>query len=323
MSRSRVLTCVCALLLGTLSVGEYLNSYTYFSNQGIYDPGVSNQEANALVAEAIATRDAEVVDTIVRALGQYAARVAEGLGVPDGQLPTRSFAQVEGLKEFLIVEWRRKHAESGFNTAQASRQNRDRFLAEYGHLSNEQSEENWKDPEFWVAYDNAMLSWPAIPKILCTFWPSDSDVLELVWENQEKDRSDNVALQTLALLNTGQFRSPSADRFRTRQLRAALGNEDASAHIAVMFAAEGLAFSASPEALSLLIDAGKKHPAARTEVIVALSAWDDEQLKAHAEDLSPLVERYETIRPMGADVEAQERLKSVLGLNHEREELAQ
>ena len=317
----RTLLCTLAVLLVMSADAADIDRYEYFLNKGIFDPGVSNQAANSLVAEGIAADDQEIVDTTIRALGTYAGQLEEGFSGPEGPLPTRTFTEVEGLRKFLLAHWRKKLAESGYDSAEAQRRDYEQFDATLDDRPNGDQNGGLRVAESVYAYVRAAIPWPMIPKMLCVFWPGDPDVLELVWENQANNLSANVSLQTLGLLNVGRFAGPEADDFRMKQLQFALENEGALASIAVMHSAEGLAFSSSPEALPLLIAAGVKHASARTEVMIALSAWGDEQLQAHAGELRPLVKGYQSLRPMGADVEAQERLRRVLGLGDETEGL--
>ena len=92
--------------------------YRYFKDHGILDPRVSDETANALVREGIASEDPVVLDLTIRALG-YAMLLVHDLPTPYDSLPERSFAAVPGLKPLLIGYWREHHQRSGYNTLAA------------------------------------------------------------------------------------------------------------------------------------------------------------------------------------------------------------
>ena len=312
---TRTLLCIVALLVGASTWAGDIDRYKYFMEEGIFDIGVSNQVANDIVAQGIASNDPEIVDTTIRALRELAMFLASDFLSPPGQLPERSFAEVSGLKKFLIAHWRRNHRESGYNTAEMSGRELENFRATVE--AKEGGRDSMSSEEYWRAFGEARSPWPAIPKILCVFWPRDDEVHGIVWENHEKDLSPNLASQTLRLLNVGKFMTPQADEFRKEVLRSSLTSQDETAHVNVTFAAKGLALSRPPEALPLLISVAKAFGASRGEVMIVIAAYDDEQLAALTEELRPLVEGYESWRPMGADAEARERLKEVLGFGGE------
>ena len=312
---TRTLLCIVALLVGASTWAGDIDRYRYFMEEGILDVGVSNQVANDIVAQGIASNDPEIVDTTIRSLRKFAMFLAHDFLSPPGQLPERSFAEVSGLKEFLIAHWRRNHKESGYNTHQMSSRELENFHATVE--AKEGGRDSMSSEEYWQALLEAWSPWPATPQILCVFWPRDDDVHRIVWENHEKDLSPNLASQTLGLLNVGKFTTPRADAFREEVLRSSLTSQVETAHVNATFAAKGLALSRPPEALPLLISVAKAFGASRGELMIVIAAYDDEQLAAHTEELRPLVEGYESWRPMGADAEARERLKEVLGFGGE------
>ena len=95
--------------------------YRYFKNEGIFDPGVSDGTANALVRERIASVDPVVLDLTIRALGEFAMHAVNDLPTPYGS-PDRSCSAIPELKPFLIEYWREQHLRSGYNPVAAIQQ---------------------------------------------------------------------------------------------------------------------------------------------------------------------------------------------------------
>ena len=127
--------------------------------------------------------------------------------------------------------------------------------------------------------------------VLCSLWPGNADVLQLVWYQQETEVNPEQHIATLGLLNLGKFATPEADAFRISNLTFPGGvNSDAhDVYIAVGSAAKGLTMNRPIDALSPLLAAGEEHPVAREEVWVALAAYDDEQLAPYAGDIRLLL----------------------------------
>ena len=106
-------------------LGQNAERFSHFADRGIFGDGISNEAANALVAEGIASEDVAIVKLTIHALGAYAGYLpnsappgvlrSAGVG-PFGPLPSRAFREVEGLKGFLMAHWRREHARSGYNS---------------------------------------------------------------------------------------------------------------------------------------------------------------------------------------------------------------
>ena len=312
IKRIKQIMCIAAWILAASLWASELDQYTYFQEFGVLDPGVSAEEANALVAAGIASDNQEVVDATIRALGAVSWRRSHGVSGPDGPLPNRRFSDVEGLRDFLIAHWRKELESSGFDSSRAIRLDRERYEESLAHLESPTEIEDMvkREEQFWLV----ATPWPSIPQILCVFWPEDPKVLELLWENQQKNTGPRRASQTLSLLGVGNFSTPEADAFRLEQLRAALESDEQTAHITAMHVASGPDLSGVPEALELMIAAYNKFPSARYELMIAFGNWDVEELKHQKQALVPMVEGYISMRPMGADVEARERLGSLLGL---------
>ena len=283
-----------------------------FHDQGIFDEAMPNEAASALVAWGIASHDPAVVEMTIRALGAYAPYVAhDARQGPHGRpLPARAFHEVDGLKAFLMAYWDREHANHGYNVHAAASAGVDDppvvmtpgIEAEPRDVEEELKEAlaglatdlGVKDPEtasfeeVMLAYGKTSPAWQVIPQVLCTVWPKDAEILQFIWDFDAKDRSPNVSLATLSLLNVGRFDTETADAFRLQAL-AQLGGADG--HVTTLFAAEGLALAKRPEALAPLIAAAIEHPSAIKEVLTTLAGYPEEELAPHAAELSKRLPR--------------------------------
>ena len=149
--------------------------------------------------------------------------------------------------------------------------------------------------------------WRMIPNMLCTLYPGDAEVHDLVWDIHAKEADPGHWRTTHRLLNVGQFTTAEANEYRMQELARPRG--EAAAHVAVSFAAEGLALSRPLEALPALVAAGVQYPAARDDVRIALAAYRDEQLAKHSREIAPLLNSRIGTSP--AAQRAFERLKAL------------
>ena len=102
VTRSRVMK-LCAAMLVALGVSMaawagYDDRFGYFQEQGVMDPAVSSEVTNALVREGIASNDPDTVDRVIRGLGNLASMMAHKRPNAYGEMPSRTFATVPGLK---------------------------------------------------------------------------------------------------------------------------------------------------------------------------------------------------------------------------------
>ncbi len=294
------------------ALAEDLRRYEYFQRDGIYDPGVSNEAANALVADGMLSTDPTILNLTIRALGDYASHLVHDRPSPYGSLPSRSFHEVDGLKDFLIDHWRSQHASSGYNRL--------------GTVLTELGVPDGVGPDEWTEHvdfgedqplDNVVdfvheriSAWGSIPGTLCALWPKDPDVLRLVWDYHATDQSPTISLTTLSLLNSGRYDTAEANAFRLKELSRP--SDDRMGHIAVSIAAEGLALSQPREALIPLISAGMEHPSAIRRIVTTIAGYSDQQLAQHAGELGDLLTRSPAFRPMSAEGEALDRLRLVM-----------
>ena len=300
----------CAWSSGPVTY-EYAMKYRYFMEEGVFLQEVSNKAANDMVDAGIASNDLLIEELTLGALGGFAGYVTNSLPGPFGRLPSRTFSEVPGLKEFLIAEWREWHGKTGYNADAAYR----RAMERWDKLPRD-IDGQWLPvgiDEMREALTASSSSWTLIPQVLCVFWPTDAEVLEFLWEFRDKDLSPQTPLKVLDLLLLGAFSTPEADNYRTETIQLALSEVNEAESSRVALAAVGLALSRPTHALPLLIRSAEEYPLVRSQILMALAAYSDEDLATHARELTPLLEGVTLTRPMGPEIEAHERLNDLLG----------
>ncbi|MCY4013231.1 MAG: hypothetical protein OXG82_11005 [Gammaproteobacteria bacterium] len=289
-----------------VSAGEDVERFRHFMEEGVMDPSMPAATANELVGEGIFSGHGVVVEMTVRAMGEHAAYVANDFLSRHVVIPNREFAQVPGLREFLIEHWRVRNRESGHNTSDVI----ERETSDIGNLELDETTPEGPDSlteGVWERIGKEVRertpAWTSIPLILAVNWPGDLAVEQFLYEMLDSDGSPHITLTTLALLNDGKFTSEQANSFRVRELV----RSDAG-HVGVSLAAEGLALSRPEYALPVLIAAGAEHPAALDAVRVAVAGYTDGQLARYADELRRLVPRTLELMPEGTERDAVERL---------------
>ena len=299
-----------ALCLAVAAVADDAARYRYFAEGGVLDAGVSNEAANALVREGIASGNPEIVELTVWAIIELTAYRLLNLRTFQGPPPERTFQEVAGLKGFLI-EYRHERREAAERDSSAAIDAAEREAEVDGSPDCEiEDAECWEN---WIRTDilRSVPIWVGILRALCAYWPKDGDVHDLIWEEHETSAPGNSGSATLALLNFGAFTTPRAEEFRIAQLAAVLQRSDTEAAHEISEVARGLALSHPPAALAPLIEVARVNIFSRNDVLVAIAGYDDEQLAAHAAALRELVGGSRPWRPMGAHVEAYDRLKDI------------
>ena len=293
-----------------MAVYRHVMKFKYFGEEGVYLDSVSNEAANAMVAEGIASDDPVIREMTLSALAGMARHARGSLPGPFGSLPTRNFSEVRGLKRFLITEWHDWHAKTGYNLDAAQAQ-----AAEHRQRLSEDGEGRvavLTIEELRAEMSTSPAAWTLIPEILCVYWPGDRQVLELLWAYRDADLSPNAPYRVLDWLIGGAFATPEADAYRMETLRYALSSPDDSQAGTVALAVVGLALSKPEQALPLILKAADKYPDAAAHVLLAVSEYPPETLVAHAHAVESLLDSVKIDRPMGADVEAHKRLESML-----------
>ena len=302
---------VVALAVSVPTVAQ-VTDYGYFSDKGIYDPGLSNLRANAFVLDGISSQDPEIVDLTVGALGDYVGHVVNDLPTPYGAPPARAFADIPDLKQFLIQYWRERHRRSGHGSQGA-------ILRAIGldesagidDLTNADLglPQGVSGDEILEAVRERMPAWPAVPQILCALYPGDLDVLGVLWEMRSTDVSVGVDVTVLGLLNVGKFATPEANAFRIDSL--AVPSDGPMASVAVSFAAEGLMLSHPVAAVPQLISAGFQHTESWSQILMTLAGYDDDVLRVHSSEMARLLGQQRVVQPMGALSAAFQRLEAL------------
>ena len=292
--------CVLIYVLGiSLSASALdVDRYKDFWKKGVLDASVSNHTANEIVLAGITSNDAEIVNWTIKALAHPATIIANEHRIsPYGPVPSRSFPEVPGLKEFLIDHWKQQHAENGYKNGDSLQQS----------TKLKDGEKDLPLDILWEVIAERAIGWPSIPQILCVFWPGDADVHQLLWYSQDTDMSSTRYMATLKLLNTGKFVTPEADAFRISHISGQTGVKF-DTYIAVGRAAEGLALNRPIDALPHLITAGKEHHLAKDQVLVALSGYAEDQLMPYADDIKTMIGSGKPMFPTDAVSEAYDRL---------------
>ena len=343
-----------AACFATALQAQDIDRYIYFEKYGILDPGVSNRTAHALVREGIHSEDARIVESVVGALGNYASKQKPTFYFmtksPYGSVPDRGFADIPGLKEFLIGYWRREyrlsggadpHKAFGDTITEEDIPELRRLIADF--ISHATAPE-LPDPR--TALDSKFTSfddrfsfppkWTDVPGILASLYPGDADVLRFIWEADRAVGGDEaiagleVSLSTLMLLNWGKFATPEANALRIGVLTAPIPDSEsqlAEEAYAVAAAARGIGLSRPAEAIPALLSIGaKRGHLEHTEltgqgtvrvtvletILVTLAKYDDVALSPYTADIAPLLDRARAENPLGAMPDAIERLRALV-----------
>ncbi len=311
---------IIALGIATTTSAQDSERFIHFRDAGVHDPGVSVAAANALVSEGVASGNPQIIDMVIRGLGDLSARLAYKLPTEYGEYPVRAFSEVPGLKEFLIDHWNSQHKNTGYNVLETGVRelggrlvNGDTLDISPDDLGLDESPDGRVDLEAVVAKVREELSpWLSIPQTLAVFWAGDADIEQFLYDVQHIDQSATKTLTTLMLLNTGKFASDQANLFREQQL-AAPNTGDPSASIGVTLAAQGLALSRPAHVLPGLINAAMEHPQTRRAILVTLSGYSQDELVPHKQKIGELLKGNLGLLPMGTETEAVERLKKITG----------
>lgn len=311
------------LLVAAAVSAQETDRLRHFEEHGVMDPQVSSETANSLVRAGIESGDPEVVDLAIRGLGNLAAVLAHDLPHVYAELPTRTFHGVPGLKRFLMEHWLEQLDQARGSAFEATNESLgcdspDGITVtcpspgEWGLEVNDSGDA--VDPEALIReLSKRMPSWPMIPQILSVYWPGDPEVEQFLYQMRDTDRTPNVTLTTLSLLNVGKFTSEVANAFRMSQLEDPYtGDMEVGASPAVILAVDGLALSRPVESLSALIEAGVKYPAARGAALVAVAGYGEDLLQRHGRQIGRLVRSGAGAARTDAEAEAYDRLVGLL-----------
>lgn len=210
-------------------------AYEAFARSGVFDPDLSNQEANELVSQGLFSGNSRLVRLTVRAMAAHA------LSRTGAVVVERNFAAVPQLRDFLIAHWRAKAAEGldpTFQPAVPRGEEEEAMMKEFTPMAVDAVAET--------------ADWLLVPRILASSFPGDKKVHDFLWyEFAPLVPTPGV----LMVFNEGRFRTPEVAGLRV----ASVGAED---YLTSVLAAEGLAFSTPKGGLDALISA-LRHPDGR------------------------------------------------------------
>ena len=202
--------------------------YGDFARSGVFDPELSNQEANELVSQGLFSGNPRLVRLTVQAMAAHA------LSRTGAVVVERNFSAVPQLRDFLIAHWRAKVAEGLDPTFQPA-------------VPNDNGEEAMMNEFTPMAVDvvSEVADWLLVPRILASSFPGDKKVHDFLWDEFAPLVPSPGALM---VFNEGRFNTPEVADLRI----ASLGADD---YLTSALAAEGLAFSKPEGGLDALISA--------------------------------------------------------------------
>ncbi len=124
---------------------------------------MQSQLPGVLEREGIESGDPEIVAATVAAVGWFAAYQNHSQQSRVGPPPRRTFSSIPGLKAFLVSHWREQYERSGYNA-----------------FSQEVLDEVAPTAESMTVHPSPSVVWRMFPSILCTLYPGDAEVHDLV-----------------------------------------------------------------------------------------------------------------------------------------------
>ncbi|MXW06596.1 MAG: hypothetical protein F4X56_00660 [Gammaproteobacteria bacterium] len=209
--------------------------YDWLGTDGYYTEDFSNDELQKLVAEGLASADPDIVNATIGSLSWYAVHSLtqrDELGNPRFD---RGLQSVPGLKQSLIDVWRANKNEDTYPLTEEDFEN----SVEY---RNEQL----------VPVPTLEFAWSFVPSMLAALFPKDQEVHEVLWDGYDPENPTTM----LDWLNRGRFTTEKATKLRLELLNA---TDDLSP----IYAAIGLGFTESADALAALVDRLETDPGDR------------------------------------------------------------
>ncbi|MYD44919.1 MAG: hypothetical protein F4W92_00995 [Gammaproteobacteria bacterium] len=209
--------------------------YDWLGTDGYYTEHYSDEELQKLVAEGLANDDPDIVSATIGSLSWYAVHSLTQRDESGKPRFDRDLQSVPGLKQSLIDVWRANKNEDTYPLTQEDFEN----SVEY---RNEQL----------APVPSLEFAWSFIPPTLASLFPKDQEVHELLWDGYDPDNP----ITLLDWLNRGQFTTEKATKLRLELLNAVEG-------LSPIYAAIGLGFTESSDALTALVDRLEKDPGNR------------------------------------------------------------
>lgn len=228
--------------------------YDWLGTDGYYTEHYSNDELQKLVAEGIANDDADIVNATIGSLSWYAVHTLTQRDESGNPRFDRGLQSVPDLKQSLISVWRDNKSEDTYPLTEEDFEN----SVEY---RNDQM----------VPVPTLEFAWSFIPSTLASLFPKDQEVHEILWDGYDPENPTTI----LDWLNRGQFTTEKATKLRLELLNSVDG-------LAPIYAAIGLGFTESADALSALVDRLEKDPGNRV-----LCAHLIDSIVAHGESAIP------------------------------------
>lgn len=255
MRTKRQFAAICAsmaLATNAWAGDSYPDEYEEFAKAGVFDPEMSNTQANELVSEGLFSGDRRLVRLALEALA------AHSHGRRLGTVVGRDFSEVPLLKEFLIAHWRKRISEGDLS----------RTIEDMGDYLDRNPRTDEPHSMFVRGVANTR-DWVLIPSILAATFPGDEHVHRLLWEYYSLSQDVPLDGWILGLFNEGRFKTPEVDRLRIDNV----GNENRATAV---LAAEGLAFSKPEGGLEALMSALRKYPGRENFLANAIVAYGPE-----------------------------------------------
>ncbi len=206
--------------------------YDWLGTDGYYTEDFSDEELQELVEEGLANDDRDIVNATIGSLSWYAVHSLTQRDESGKPRFDRGLQSVPGLKQTLMDVWRANKNEDTYPLTEEDFDNSVEFR-------NEQL----------VPVPTLEFAWSFIPSTLAALFPKDQEVHEILWDGYDPENPATI----LDWLNRGQFTTEKATKLRLELLNEVSG-------LAPIYAAVGLGFTESDDALAALVDRLEKDP---------------------------------------------------------------
>lgn len=228
--------------------------YDWLGTDGYYTEEFSDEDLQKLVAEGLANDDPDIVNATIGSLSWYALHLLTQRDESGKPRFDRGLQTVSGLKQSLMDVWR-------------ANKNEDTYPLTEEDIDNSVEYRN----EQLAPVPTLEFAWSFIPSTLAALFPKDEEVHEILWDGYDPKNPTTI----LDWLNRGQFTTEKATKLRLEILNAIDG-------LAPIYAAVGLGFTESDDALAALVDRLEKDPGNRV-----LAAHLIDSIVAHGENAIP------------------------------------
>ncbi|MYD45429.1 MAG: hypothetical protein F4W92_03675 [Gammaproteobacteria bacterium] len=180
----------------SLSELEDIELFDWIGHKGVEDPTWSDERIFKAIQRGLSNSDADVVNATIGAMAWIAAYA--DLNVEDRrstQRVARDVGSLPGMKEYLVNRWDEAYRE---NSSPWIGSKNTKFV----EIRN--SKTVWKSEWAWLT----------IPAILATFFRSDPDIVEILWQAHNPNHPELL----LSLLNVAQIETEEANNFRVQIL---------------------------------------------------------------------------------------------------------